>query len=423
MRNLTLHPFISTPALVFFERLAFFLFITFLYQHLSSDDVRLHPNDTTELLILFVNSAVFSRIFGGLLVDFVLGTKLALLIGLGLQLLGVLMLTTTDINVIYYGMIPYALGQALFMPAILKRNSLNYHNEDPRLLSINYSTFLSIVVAAILVSFIPVTRQYGEQLSDISLPMIFIPLFLALVLTLFTKGNFGKDKLEINQINEQETSVRSNLILFVSILAIVLFYFALKGINGHLNVSDNVLTNLQSMQNSSVPKYVTFGYMATCTLPALSLVFIAYKRNIHPAMLIGGGFGLALLSLLGYYFLFHNHIVNGLVLISCMTIYLMQEGFITPALITMVQRNTNIKYTATILGICLAFSGFLSGYFAEKIFTDDTLRFQSLFNPASFKPIYTGIVIFLVFTAVFLLFYMRRKNESKIMRFEDVDEI
>lgn len=424
MFNRPLNPFISTNAIVFLERVAFFLFITHIYQHLTSDDVRLHPNDTVELLALFINGAVFSRIFGGLLVDFVTGTKLALLIGLSLQLLGVLMLTTTNINVIYYGMIPYALGQALIMPAILKRNALNFPQENPRLIAMNYSTFLSIVLAAVLVSFIPVTRQYGMQQADISLTMIFLPLLIALVLAVFTKGNLGKDLREIDQVEEEGGNSRSGLILGVSIIALILFYFAIKAVSGKLNISDNMLNNLQTLQgNKYMPKYVLFGYILICTLPAITLVVLGFIKRMNPLLIVGIGFSIALISLLSFYLLMQKQINVPFLYIACMALYLMQEGLITPALVTAVQRNTPYRFTATVIGICIAFTGFLSGYFAEKIIEPETLQFYGRLDNSSFTGLFTALGIFMVFATVFLILWIRPNGEKRNERFEDVDHL
>lgn len=424
MLNKPVNPFITTNTLVFFERISFFLFINFLYQHLTSEAVRLHPNDTAELLALFVSGAVFSRIFGGLIVDFLLGTKLALIIGIGLQFLGISMLTTTNINTIYLGMIPYALGQALIMPAVLKRNSLNFAGNNHRLIAINYSTFFSIVVAAILVSFVPVSLEYGMMQSDITLTMIYSPLFLALLIAVFTKGTYGKDHQEIETLETQEQPARSGIILFTSVMALILFYFALNAINGKMSLSDNMLNNLQSLRNNEfVPSHLFWEYILICSIPALALTILGSLKRINPLLISSIGFALALIGILLYYFIVAKELNIPFLLEISMALYLIQEGFITPSLVTLIQRNTPLKYTGTLIGLCLAFSGFLSGYIAEKLFWTEGIPILGNDANYSLNAIFAGIAVFLILTVSYILLWMRSNKEQKLDRFEDVDHL
>lgn len=412
--------YLHSNGLVFLEKLGFFMLLIFLYQHLTSDHIRLHPNDTAPLLLLLTNAALFARVFGGLIVDFVLSTKTSLILGISLQFVGVIMLTSNHIGIIYSGMIPFVLGQALFMPALLKRNSINLRKDPSKLYSLNYSNFLVINLAAIAVSFFSVKREYGMQTSSITMAMVYIPYLLALVLSFLSRSTPLSER-DLIQETEEENPVHSNRILALGLIGISVFIFCFKATSLRISFYNSIYQNLNELRNLPGTGIYVFAFIALSILPPLGMAILSYFKRIQP-FLLGSVFFLGGMAATAGLYLINNQVFQGqsvtLVLVFA---FLSLETFLVPLLLTLIQHNCNLKHQASWIGLALSFSGFFSVYLAEKIFGDSRFGFWNYASSGN-SPFYITMIGLLLMGALFLMAYLKKK-EVKKQRFEDVDDL
>lgn len=412
--------YLHSNGLVFLEKLGFFMLLIFLYQHLTSESVRLHPNDTAPLLLLLTNAALFARVFGGLIVDFVLSTRTSLIIGISLQFVGVIMLTSNSIGIIYTGMIPFVLGQALFMPALLKRNSLNMHKEPSKLYSLNYSNFFAINLAAIVVSFFSVKREYGMQTSSITMSMVYIPYLLALVLT-FLSRNTPLSEKDLIQETEEENQVRSNRILALGLIGISVFAFCFKATSLRISFYNSIYQNLNELQKLPGTGMYILAFITLSLLPPLGMAILSYFKRIHP-FLLGSIFFLGGMGITAGFYLINNQVIHGQLLTLVIVFsFLSLETFLIPLLLTLIQLNSNLKHQASWIGLALSFSGFFSVYLAEKIFGDSRFGVWNYVSSGN-NEFYVTMVGMLLMGALFLMTYLNKKDVKK-RRFEDVEDL
>jgi proton-dependent oligopeptide transporter, POT family len=347
--------------MLFLERLAYHGLKTFVYYYLISKAINLYNTDAKELLLTFSLALLFARIFGGLIVDFLLSEKVSILVSCSLQILGIILFMQEQLSIFYLGMFVFILGQALFSPTILKQIGSLYYERKNKLdgaLTFNYLALnLGSFLAPFAFGLLDMTETYTSGFVS-----CIICFFLIIGLSFFLKSTTNKPKENQESFNPPN---RVYGIIFGSILGLFLYF-----------LFQRILNN--SMSNFNESKYQLINSSMIITLlPALIplaayLIFgIIWNRVQFPALLkVTIGFGIASISIIAAILTMSNIETNNPVFIASFIILSgLGEVLVAPIFLSLILQYYPQKYMGTFSGLALSSFGFLSVFIGNKLFT------------------------------------------------------
>jgi|GEM_PF-4378752 len=347
-------------SLLFLERFAFYGLQTFAFSYLISDAMNLYGDDANELLLTFASALLFARVFGGLIVDFLLGPKVSILVSSALQIIGILLFMQKQLSLFYLGMFVFILGQCIFSPAILKSIGSVYSAKKNKmdgaitlsLFAINLGSFLA-----------PRAFHYFEFADTFengftSCIICFLIIIGLCFLVKYPKGS------EENQPS-LEFSNRTNELIFLSILGLFLYWLFETLLNrsmSNFNFSGFRRSDDVSLFVSMIPALIpVVGY----------LIFgIIWNRFKFPPLLkIVIGFAAATISIVAAIMTMANSQTDDPKFMTAfLCLSFIGEILVVPIFLSLILQYSQKKLMATYSGVALAMFGFLSMYIGTKIY-------------------------------------------------------
>ena len=347
-------------ALLFLERFAFYGFQTFAYSYLVSDAMNLYGDDAAELLMTFVSALLFARIFGGLIVDFLLGPKIAIIVSSALQILGFLLFMKGQLSLFYLGMFVFILGQCMFSPAIMKSIGTTYSDRKYKmdgaitlsLFAINLGSF----IAPRAFHYLNLAETFDGGFTTCIVCFLIIIGGCFLIKKNQNASEETPGDLEfVNRINE---------VIFLSILGLSVYWLFQQLLN-------------RSMQNFNYSGFRRSDSnllinMIPALIPLLGyLVFgILWNRfKFSPLLKIAIGFIAATISILAAILTMNNSQVdNPTFMIAFISLSLIGEILIVPIFLSLILQYAPKKLMGTYSGVAQAAYGFLSLFIGNKIY-------------------------------------------------------
>lgn len=384
-------------SLLFLERLAFYGLQTFAFSYLISDAMNLYGDDANELLLRFASALLFARIFGGLIVDFLLGPKLSIIVSATLQIVGILLFMQKQLGMFYLGMFVFILGQSIFSPAILKSIGTVYSSKKIKmdgaitlsLFAINLGSFLA-----------PRAFHYFDLADTFENGFTSCIICFVIIIGLCFLIRYPQNPPEENQTG-LEFGNRVNEVIFLSILGLFLYWLFRQLLD-------------QSMLNFNYSGFRSSGAsMFASMIPALIplagyLIFgILWNRfKFSPLLKIIIGFATAAISIIAAILTMANSQTDdSIFMTSFISLSFIGEILIVPIFLSLILQYSPKKLMATYSGVALAAFGFLSMFIGNKIFNeigDDNYRIATIIS---------GIGFFFCTLIVLILFLLTRKKD------------
>nr|WP_294860275.1 MFS transporter [uncultured Fluviicola sp.] len=348
-------------SLLFLERFAFYGLQTFAFSYLISDAMNLYGDDANELLLTFASALLFARVFGGLIVDFLLGPKISIIVSSALQILGILLFMQKQLSLFYLGMFVFILGQSMFSPALLKSIGTVYSAKKNKmdgavtlsLFAINLGSFIA-----------PRAFHYFEFANTFENGFISCIICFILIIGLCFLVRYPKNPSEENQLT-LEFGNRTNELIFLSILGLFLYWLFETLLNrsmSNFNYSGFRRSDDISLFVSMIPALIPLiGY----------LIFgIIWNRFKFPPLLkIIIGFAAATISIVAAIITMANSQTDDpKFMTGFLCLNFIGEILIVPIFLSLILQYSPKKLMATYSGVALAIFGFLSMFIGNKIY-------------------------------------------------------
>lgn len=378
-------------SLLFLERFAFYGLQTFAFSYLISDAMNLYGDDANELLLTFASALLFARVFGGLIVDFLLGPKVSIIVSSALQIIGILLFMQKQLSLFYLGMFVFILGQCIFSPAILKSIGSVYSAKKNKmdgavtlsLFAINLGSFIA-----------PRAFHYFDFADTFENGFISCIICFLIIIGLCFLVRYPKDSSEENQLN-LEFGNRTNELIFLSILGLFLYWLFETLLNRSMlnfNYSGFRRSDDISLFVSMIPALIpVVGY----------LIFgIIWNRVKFPPLLkIVIGFAAATISIVAAIMTMANSQTDDLKFMTAfLCLSFIGEILVVPIFMSLILQYSPKRLMATYSGIALAMFGFLSMFIGTKIYDgigEGNYRIITLIAGAGF--FFAGVTALIVF--------------------------
>lgn len=386
-------------SMLFLERFVYYGLQTFTYSYLISEAMNLYGDDATELLFTFSSALLFARIFGGLMVDFLFGNKIAFLVSCGLQILGIVLFMQEKLGLFYLGMFVFIAGQSLFSPAILKSIGLLYSSRKHKLdgavslntFAINLGSFLA-----------PLAFHYLELASTFRAGFISCIICFAVIAGLsFLVKKAGPDSAIDDSVQDTGNN-RVNETIFLSIFGLFLYWLFIQLTNRSMTYS-----TYSGFRSGSVNLFVS---LIPALIPLVGyLIFgILWNRFKFPSLLkVVIGFGFATISIFAAILTLENSQTDSPVFMSTFIILnFLGEIMIVPTLLSLILQYSPQKLMGTFSGLALSAYGFLSMFIGNKLFDeigDGNYLVMAIVSGAGF---------FFCTLTVLILFLLTRKKDA-----------
>ncbi|RZJ28321.1 MAG: hypothetical protein EOO48_10090 [Flavobacterium sp.] len=340
------------------ERASYYGMRSILAIYLINGQLHLTEQNTMELYGWFVGSIAFMVVLGGIIGDFFIGNKTAAITGGILQTIGCFLLCVPDIACVYTGLTAIAVGSGLFTPNILANFGKTYLSKM-KLADGGFTVFyVSINFGALIGTSLITLLALQNHVFGFCIAGFLM--LLSTVMTAFTKT------ITAEVTTTAAVSKRAEKVAFaIIVLGIFWAIYSYAGDGIFLLVSEIG----RNMTRSSLLESFSSLFVIVTGTAAILVWSAFYLQTIWKWAL---GFGFAAVAF-GIFFSLTGSVsgfaVPGYALATF--IFSIAEMLIAPSLYSVLLRNCNPKYLATLIAISgvpafLAFyysggSGILSG--------------------------------------------------------------
>jgi POT family proton-dependent oligopeptide transporter len=385
-------------SLLFLERFAFYGLQTFAYSYLISETMNLYGDDASELLLTFASALLFARIFGGLIVDFLLVPKIAIIVSCALQIFGILLFMKETLGMFYLGMFVFIVGQCIFSPAILKSIGTVYSDRKQKMDGAMTLSIFAINLGAFLAPRAFRYLELAETFKSGFTTCIICFLIIIGLCFLIKKPQEPADEIRATQ----EFGSRINEVIFLSILGLFVYWLFETLLNKTMENfnysgfrdSDNGL--LVSMIPALIP---VIGYLI------FGIVWNRVKFSSLLKIIIG--FGAATISILAAIITMSNSQTDDPKFMTAfLCLNFIGEILIVPIFLSLILQYAPKKLMATYSGVALSMYGFLSMFIGTKIYEaigDGNYQITT---------IVAGIGFFLSTITMLIIFLLTRKKDT-----------
>ncbi|WP_300665819.1 MFS transporter [Fluviicola sp.] len=385
-------------SMLFLERFTYYGLQTFTYSYLISEAMNLYGDDATQLLLTFSSALLFARVFGGLMVDFLFGTKISIIVSCGLQILGIVLFMQKQLGLFYLGMFVFLVGQSLFSPAIMKSVGMLYsgrkHKMDGALnfnfFAINLGSFL----APLAFFYLGLSTTFERGFTS----CIICLLIIAGLSFLIKKTN--PDSEFHSEISDTGSN-RINETIFLSIFGLFLYWLFRQLLTRSM---DNF--NYSGFRSGSVDRLVALIPTLIPLVGYLIFGIIWNRFKFSPLLKVVIGFGAAIISIFAAIMTMTNSQTdNPAFMTSFIALNFIGEILLFPTLLSFILQFSPQRFMATFSGLALSAFGFLSFYIGNKLFDnigDGNYRIMTLVSGGGF---------FFCMLAALILFLLTKKKD------------
>ena len=187
------------------ERASFYGIRSLIVLYMIGESLKMEYTEALKIYGWFTASFLFSKIFGAILGDLILGNKKALIIGGIIQALGAFSFCIPSINGLYVGLFLIVLGGGLYTPNIISNFGKLYLNKTKLLdagftifyLAVNLWAFFGVMSIGYL------REKYGWNIGFIIAGILMLLSIIPII--------FSKDK-KIEQTIENKATVNQRVI-------------------------------------------------------------------------------------------------------------------------------------------------------------------------------------------------------------------
>lgn len=391
--------------LLFLERFAFYGLQTFTYSYLISDAMNLYGDDASELLLTFSSALLFARIFGGLIVDFLLGNKISIIVSCALQIVGILLFMQKQLGMFYLGMFVFILGQSLFSPVILKSVGILYSEKKDKMdgaVSLNYFAInLGSFLAPLAFHYLKIAETFERGFT------FCIVCFAAILGLSFLIRSSRENAAEKPALPEQGNRV--NETIFLSVLGLFIYFLFERLLSNSMtdfNYSGFRTNNVNVLVSLAPALIPLAGYLA------FGIIWNRIKFSSLLKTVIG--FAVASISIFAAILTMANSQADEpTFMVSYIALNAIGEILIAPIFFSLILQSSPQKYMATFCGLALAASGFLSMFIGNKIY-------EGIGDGNYHKAvIIAGIGFFLCTLITLILFLLTNKKSVSHTRLDE----
>lgn len=375
------------------ERLSYYGVRAILVLYMTDPNfLNISSETTLEFYGYWTSALVIAAIPFSLITDKLLGQKKSIIIGGFLTLIGYLLLTVQNQNILILSVILILAGTSLVKPSttILIGRQFKKENKNRTLaymiffMGINIGAFFGITTIGYVGEIYD--WKYGFMIAAITT-------FLYLVLTSIFINKV--DEIETNQLeanNDKLTLSRSTLILPLLILINVVFW------KNHETEISQIIMNLMESKNQTFFGYeilnsVIHSFSSMLTIPFGIVLFIYwYKKGVSRFIKsISVSVFLLILAIISTE-LFHHFQPNYLFEFSLLplVLYAIAEVIISPILTSYVTRISDTNYSNTIYSTYILFTYIVGAAFVYLLQNE----YQPFISIASLVLVISGIIIF-----------------------------
>nr|WP_321229539.1 MFS transporter [uncultured Psychroserpens sp.] len=379
------------------ERASYYGIRSILILYMVGESLQMERLEAFQFYGWLAVSFYFSKVFGALLGDLLIGNKTAILIGGLLQTLGCFLLCIESITFLYVSIALIVLGSGLYSPNVFGQFGKQYSNK-PKIIDagftgyfffINIGAFLGILAIVYLGN---INFNYGFIFGGV----------LMLIATLI--AYFSKDK--ISSLISKESAIDSNVIKKIVYVCVAIVFAGIFWCCYEIYYGTLLALNVN--EDFEVSKF----YEMTSTLGLVFMFILAILwtfiyTNQFSKFCIGFIFSAIAISLLISY-PENPEKGSSMILIISGLLLTLGEGFISPMLYAITSKYSNPKYLAIFLSL-VGLPILIFTYIARKI---SELTYES--KPSGiFIAITSTLVLFGIIA--FIMWFVQKRDNLKIL--------
>jgi len=383
------------------ERASFYGLQSGIVIYMISKTISMSQTEAITVFSWYLSSLIVFQIIGGMLGDFILGNKKAIIIGGIIQAIGAFSLLISSKTGLYLGLSLFTLGNGLYIPN-LKANFGKLYLESTKLLDAGFSIFylssnIGAIISSLLIINIGTAYDYNYEfvLVGFMILLSLIPIFLSKDIEL--KEELNKFTLNLNQ------RIVNILIIVFAVGLFWMFY----------SISDVRFFDIQTefMKIKSLSHFSVLWNSSNSIFILLISIFIIvlwtkfYTTQLHK-LIIGFVFGLISYGLLLYIPEVPNEHNVVLYFISLFMLAI-GEVYISPIVNSIIIKYGKPKYFAILISLAYIPSKML--YLVFGLFKRDDFRTEPLLA-IKIGFIATGIICFILIT----YYIIKNTNKSKL---------
>ncbi len=389
---------------VLFERMSFYMMRSVLLGFFIGTSFAMKEEEALEVYSLFLMSFIFSRVLGGLLSDFVLGSKRSALLGCAITTLGYISLSISTKPFILIGFTCVVIGNALYSPSIYAHLGKTFYSRPKKLDGAFMLMYLSIIIGAFIAPFIAL---YFETKFDLKW-VFFACAFLMALATLCCA--FLKQEEKTLFIKAKKNNNTLVILVYLGVVLTGFFYWIFYSFN---SVSIEVIFERfpQSFYEKVQLRLIAPPLVTTSLSIILSVVWFFWHVKTIVKMMVG------IVSItLGCWLLFSfstdsKEVFSPVYIVSIFLIGLSEN--LMPALInSVIVQYLSPKYFATLMAVSSFVVGFVSNEVAQLV--------TSVFDFGLFGSLVAGIgfaVMSLTLIVILLLTFKREVDNQQPNQF------
>lgn len=346
----------------------------------------------------FITALIFSQVLGALLGDFAIGNKKVMIIGGVLQAFGIFMLCIPSATGLYVGLSLILLGSGLYSPNILAQFGKLYLNKQ-MLMDAGFSLFYFAVNLGAFIGIFVIT-SLGEGNYSLGFLIGGLLMLLSVAISFFIKE---KEKTtETTETINYKSNFDKRLLIIVASILIVAVYWSVY------DYSSTAFSYLDSLfaKNATIPYppaiFTTFSTSFIVPIGITVSIIWSFWYNSHLTKItigfISGAIALGLLSLLP------ANLDSSYTSIAILSIFLLNlaEFHLGPILYSILTKNSNPKYLATIISL---------SFIPSKIFMYIIgLQFRN--SEEGLLPIYAGAIILSIISVVLVILLIAKNKKN-----------
>ena len=374
------------------ERASFYGLRSLIVLYMIDGILKMERTEALSVYGWFTASFLFSKIFGAILGDLIIGNKKGVIIGGIIQALGAFSFCIPSTTGFYVGLFLVVLGGGLYTPNIIS-NFGKLYLKKTKLLDAGFTIFY---LAINLGAFFGVMSigYFGEKYEwNIGFIIAGILMLLSIIPIILSKDE------KIEQTTENKATVNQRMINIIIAFVIVSLFWSIYEI-GNIQIFDLQL-KLSEISTLNIPKSIWNSLNSMFILPINILAIIVWTffyNNQFIKVTIGFIFGVISFGIL---FLIpeiptEKHTIIYLLSLLFLSI---SEIHIAPIIHSILTKNSNPKYLAILISLAFIPTRLFSltfSMFSEKFY--DNPIFSLKFGLIAMIIVSIGLIIFLKLT-------------------------
>lgn len=359
---------------------------------------------TSSVYGIFLLITGLMQLFGGLIGDLLIGTKLSTIIGGFCQAVGYFLLAVPNQIAFYAGLFMIAFGCGLYISNSTSMVSSIYRNRTQKMDSAITIVYICVNFGAFLSQFfIPlITKSLGYR-SGFIICGVFV--IISQLVLIFLRSLLQEIPTTPNIYSDEKpkrTNIELRIIIITGTMILLPFFWMIYQVAGFnmFSLTDRVHESFPSFSNISL----TIGPIITIAAGTV-LAIIWYFVKMSSYLKIAIGLLIYALSCIFISMAYNNEGSTGLIIFAVIFILLetVSELFIAPIALSVICQLAPVRFNATLIGGYLCISSIVNYFISSVISATEKV------GPAATFVI-CAIILTIVSTLFFLFYFLTRKE-------------